>query len=87
MVDAYGMENLRTVPSLVSRHTEGKAVDMSISWEGTLKIRSAGGKFHEITTLPRTEMNRALHAVGATYKVFKSVAGDADRPHWSTDGR
>lgn len=87
MVNAYGMQNLNTAPALnSSKHIAGLAVDMSISWTGTLTINNQSGTAVEIATLPRTGMNTALHAVGATYGVVKFVGGDADKPHWSDDG-
>lgn len=39
------------------------------------------------TTEPRSGMNEDLHAVGAGYGVIKFWKGDADKLHWSTDGR
>ncbi|MGE4802555.1 hypothetical protein AB8989_19515 [Yersinia hibernica] len=39
MVRAYGMTGLNVAPSLKSRHTEGNAIDMNISWMGDLKIK------------------------------------------------
>lgn len=86
MVNAYGMQNLNTAPALNSKHISGLAVDMSITWTGTLTINNQTGTAVEIATLPRTGMNTALHAVGATYAVIKFVGGDADKPHWSDDG-
>ena len=86
MVNAYGMQNLNTAPALNSKHISGSAVDMSITWTGTLTINNQSATAVEIATLPRTGMNVALHAVGATYNVIKFVGGDADKPHWSDDG-
>jgi hypothetical protein len=70
--------------SLTSRHIEGKAIDMSISWTGTLTIASQDGKEVRIAAPPRSGDNPALHAVGATYGVNKLVT---DPPHWSSDGK
>jgi hypothetical protein len=80
MVDAYDMVQ---VAALRSRHTERKAIDMSIAWSGTLGIRNAAGQMVTIATSPRTGGNSRLHAVGRTYGVIKLVS---DPPHWSTDG-
>jgi hypothetical protein len=87
MVNGYGMRNLRVAPALTSRHIEGKAIDMTINWTGTLSIRDAMGRTVDISTEPKTGMNADLHAVGATYMVIKFKGGDKDKPHWSTDGR
>jgi hypothetical protein len=86
MVNGYGMQNLGTAPALNSRHTEGLAVDMSISWSGNLTIANADNTSITIKTTPKSGMNTDLHAVGATYNVMKYVGGDKDKPHWSSDG-
>lgn len=71
-------------PILDSRHIEGRAIDMTITWQGALNIRDAHGKVLTITSEPRNGAgNTELHNVGATYGVVKLV-GDA--PHWSDDG-
>ncbi len=87
MVNAYEMQNLKTSPSLTSRHIEGNAIDTTISWAGTLTINNASGTAVIINTEPRTSMNLELHAVGKTYGVIKFLRGDKDKPHWSTDGK
>lgn len=87
MVNAYGIANLGVAPSLNSRHTQGNAIDMSISWRGNLSIVNANGATVAITSTPRTGMNSNLHAVGATYGVIKYQGSGIDRPHWSNDGR
>lgn len=87
MVAGYGMTNLKVAPALSSRHTEKKAIDMTISWTKDLVIVGADGNNVTIKTEPRGSMNKDLHAVGAGYGVIKFKKGDADKPHWSTDGR
>lgn len=87
MVSAYGMDTLKVAPALSSRHTEGKAIDMSITWSGKLIIKDASGSDVKIDTTPRTGMNSKLHEVGKTYGVIKFWQGEKDKPHWSTDGR
>lgn len=84
MVQAYGIDPTSPLPALASRHTEGNAVDMSISWSGVLSIRDAKGKAVQIADSPRNGLNPKLHKVGATYKVIK--AQFQDDPHWSNDG-
>ena len=82
MVTAYGIV---AQPALVSRHTQGRAVDMDISWTGTLTIAPKGGAPRAISSTPRTGENKELHAIGASYGVIKATfAGDP--PHWSDDG-
>jgi hypothetical protein len=70
-------------PALASRHTEGKAIDMDISWQGDLSIAGADGKTVVIKTPPRTGGNAQLQIVGAGYGVNKLAT---DPPHWSSDG-
>lgn len=70
-------------PSLTSRHIEGKAVDMDITWAGTIKIKNKSGKLVPVAFKADGNANAALHAVGATYGVIKLTT---DEPHWSTDG-
>lgn len=79
MVDLFAIVYL---PSLTSRHIEGKAVDMTISWTGTLKIEDADGKSYSLTA-PRTSDNATLQKIGKSYGVVKLLS---DPPHWSSDG-
>ena len=68
LVNAYGIQ---FPPALQSRHTQGRAIDMNISWAGDLAIQTAGGAGQTITTLPRTGAgNVALHGIGAGYGVL-----------------
>jgi hypothetical protein len=81
MVTAYGIV---FGPAFPTRHSARRAIDMTITWAGTLKIADATGKIVTITSTPRTGADNAeLHAVGKTYGVIKLVA---DHPHWSDDG-
>ena len=86
MVNAYGMQNLQIPAALISRHTQRKAIDMTINWAGTLEIRNASGEMITIASTPRTGMNAMLKQVGQSYGVIKFVGGASDKPHWSTDG-
>lgn len=82
MVEAFWLAHR---PSLSSRHIEGLAIDMHVTWTGTLSIVDAKGRTRKIGSTPRNGAeNRALHAVGASYGVRKLVS---DAPHWSSDGR
>jgi hypothetical protein len=87
MVAGYGTGHLKVAPSLASRHIEGKAIDMHITWQGTLAIRRKDGTAVKITSAPRDSTNAELIAVGKTYGVIHFINALKDRPHWSTDGR
>ena len=80
MVDLFGIV---FEPALTSLHIQGEAVDMNISWSGTLSILDANGVRHAIGAPRSGEANRDLHAVGATYGVKKLLS---DAPHWSSTG-
>lgn len=86
MVSSYGMSGLHVAPAISSRHTEGNAIDMTISWSGTLLLEDASGKTVSIASTPRDGMNNDLAEVGKSYGVIKFVGGAKDRPHWSNDG-
>lgn len=68
--------------ALKSRHIDGKAVDMTIVWQGMLTIRDGRGRTITIDA-PRDGSNPKLQAVGASYGVVKLAS---DPPHWSSDG-
>lgn len=87
MVIGFQMQRLRVSPSLNSRHTAGFGLDMTICWNGTLKINDATGHTVEIDTLPRSGMNKALQRVAETYGVIKYCGTGVDQPHWSDNGR
>lgn len=87
MVRAFDMCDLSTPPALHSLHNDGLAIDMSISWTGTVVVKDADGKLVEVTTAPRSGMNRQLKAIGASYGVKKFMGGAKDKPHWSSTGR
>jgi hypothetical protein len=80
MVAGYGIVY---APALTSRHSEGKAIDMDISWAGDLTIAKADKTSVTIKSNPKTGANADLQAVGATYGVIKLAT---DPPHWSSDG-
>jgi hypothetical protein len=82
MVSQYGIVSQ---PALFSRHTEGRAVDMAISWANSLAIRRPDGSMANITSQPSTGMNAELIEVGAAYGVIKAKFAN-DPPHWSEDG-
>ena len=81
MVAAYGIVHV-AAPN--SRHSERRAVDMTIARTGPLMVARRSGGTDTIKTQPRYGSNARLIAVGADYGVFKLVT---DPPHWSDDGR
>lgn len=87
MCDKYEINNLQVAPSLTSRHIEGKAIDMEVSWSETLKIATADGKTQEITSTPRDSTNADLIAVAKGYGVIHFTEVEKDKIHWSTDGK
>ena len=87
MVFGYEINNLKVAPSLTSHHITGKAIDMSISWSGELKIKNANGTELTIKSSPRDGTNSELITVGKTYGVIHYTDVEADKPHWSTDGK
>ena len=70
-------------PSLTSHHCQGTAIDMTISWQGDLRITNAQGVQVLINSGPRNGGNQLLQQVGAGYGVRKLAT---DPPHWSIDG-
>ena len=87
MVNGYSMQNLNTAPALDSRHIRRSAIDMSLSWNGTLSIVDATGTTVAITATPRSGMNADLATVGTTFGAIKYNGSGVDRPHWSDTGR
>ncbi len=81
MVDLFG---IAFQPSLTSRHIEGRAIDMTIGWNGTIAVRDKAGREKAVGAPRSGDANKDLHAIGATYGVRKLVS---DPPHWSDDGR
>lgn len=84
MMQGFGIDPSSPLPATASRHTEGNAVDMSISWNGVLSIQDARGRVVQIPSSPHSGLNAQLHEVGATYQVIKALF--QDDPHWSNDG-
>ena len=80
MANGYG---LAFPAALNSRHTAGAAIDMNISWRGTLEIVDGNGKTVSIGAPRNGVFNSKLHAVGASYGVYKLLR---DKPHWSDNG-
>ena len=80
MVGLFGIVHR---PSLTSLHIEGRAIDMTITWKGTMQVRDQTGVRRTIGAPRSGDANRDLHAIGATYGVIKLVS---DAPHWSDNG-
>jgi hypothetical protein len=57
---------------LTSRHTEGRAIDMTISSVAGKSVKDASGNAHTVTSLAD------LNSIGASYGVQKLVS---DPPH------
>ena len=81
MVAGYGMV---FTAALNSDHTRGEAIDMDITWSGSLALHDQNGGAHTISTGPRNNGNAELQAVAVTFGVFKLAT---DPPHWSIDGK
>ncbi len=63
--------------ALASRHTQKRAIDMTVSFQGAITVRDANG------AAKRVAAQTDLYPIGASYGVHKLVS---DRPHWSDDG-
>lgn len=69
-------------PSLKSRHILGLAIDMTINWAGTIKVKNGAGK-EVLLPPPANATNLVLLALGESYGVLKLAS---DPPHWSDNG-
>jgi hypothetical protein len=81
MVDLF---SIAYQPSLTSNHIDGRAVDMTIGWTGTIEVKDKTGRPHQLGAPRNGADNRELHAIGASYGVKKLLS---DPPHWSDNGR
>jgi hypothetical protein len=81
--EMVGLFQIAFQPSLTSNHIQGRAIDMTIRWNGTLRIRDRKGRTRALDAPRSGDANRDLHAVGASYGVRKLLS---DPPHWSDDG-
>lgn len=64
-------------PALISRHSQGRAIDMTISNQLNKTVLNALNQNITITS------QSTLYQIGATYNVRKLIS---DAPHWSDDG-
>jgi len=87
MVEGFGLAvppKSTNAPALSSNHIVGTAIDMNITWSGTIKVKNKQGTEVAIAFMPDVNANTTLHAIGESYGV-KKLATDA--PHWSDSGR
>jgi hypothetical protein len=87
MIDGFGLAvppASTNAPALNSNHIAGKAIDMNITWQGTIKIKKKDGTEVSVAYKADVNQNTDLHAVGDSYSVIKLTT---DAPHWSVDGR
>lgn len=82
MVTKY---NIAYAPALNSMHIQGRAIDMDINWSGIITVKDADNNDISLNSADTSSnnLNPTLHAIGASYNVFKLVA---DEPHWSDNG-
>jgi hypothetical protein len=80
MVSGYGIVYQ---PAYPTKHSEGTAIDMNITWKGILNIKKADETIKSISTTPRTNANLELQQVANSYDIYKLAS---DPPHWSDDG-
>lgn len=71
-------------PALTSNHISGKAIDMTIKWNGTIKVKKKDGNEVQVTYSSNVNTNIVLHTIGESYGVKKLKT---DAPHWSYNGR
>lgn len=74
MMKAYG---IAYPAALASRHTQRRALDMTVRWQGAIMIETRNGKLMRAASLVD------LVPIGMTYSVHKLPS---DPPHWSDDG-
>ena len=86
MVDGFAIGGGSVAPALNSNHIRGTAIDMSVSWTGTLSIKNKAGKTVDIKSSPRSSINPDLIAVAKTYGVIHFSPPARDPPHWSLTG-
>ncbi len=81
MVRAY---NIAYPASLTSHHVRGNAIDITITWQSSFKIKDKIGKMHTIDIPRNGATNLELRKVGKTYGVKRTL--EKDPPHWSLEG-
>ena len=87
MVEGFGLAvppRSTNAPSLTSNHISGRAIDMTIKWTGTIKVKKEDGTEVSLKFMSNVNKNTLLHEVGESYGVKKLKT---DAPHWSYNGR
>jgi hypothetical protein len=87
MVQGFGLAvppKSTNPPSTTSNHIIGKAIDLTITWTGTITVKKKNATEVKVMFMRDVNANTALHAIGASYDVKKLVT---DAPHWSYNGR
>jgi hypothetical protein len=69
--------NIAFPAALVSRHTQRRAIDMTIRFAGAIQVKNKSGLVCMVAA------QADLNPIGATYGVHKLLT---DPPHWSDDG-
>lgn len=80
MVRAFA---LTAPPPPTSRLAGRRAMEMTITWDGNLKIEDANGQIKTLGA-PQSNNNPGLIEVAATYGVIKVAT---EPPCWSEDGK
>jgi hypothetical protein len=86
MIQGFGLAmppSSTNAPAMNSNHIAGMAIDMEITWTGTIQIKKKDGTSESVTFMSDVNKNVKLHGVGASYGVKKLTT---DAPHWSIDG-
>lgn len=86
MVDGFDIGGGSVAPALNSNHIRGTAIDMSVTWTGTLSIKNKSDKVIDIKSVPRSSINPDLIKVAKTYGVIHFSPPADDPPHWSLTG-
>ena len=87
MVNGFGLAippKSTVAPSLTSNHIVGKAIDLTITWKGEIKIKKKDNSDVAVAYMTDVNANTTLHEIGKSYGVIKHTK---DAPHWSFNGR
>jgi hypothetical protein len=96
MVVAFGIDPKNSLPpALDSLHTVRKAIDLTISWTGKIKVKDAEGNEIEIDSEKSNmdnagdinhNLNEDLIKVGNSFGLYKLANPKSDPNHWSING-
>lgn len=87
MVNGFGLAvppSSINAPALTSNHISGQAIDMTITWKGTIKVKKKDGTELSVVYSANANSNTNLQLVGESFGVKKLKT---DAPHWSYNGR